>query len=172
MAGTKVDATLLQAAGKPCWWLPERSERLMPLAKSALTGVLLLASAACGADRARADAALAVGQPADVARQGFAAGWAVDYPSTAAAETEALARCRGFRDAPQAARDLCKIAVTFGNTCLAVALDPEPGTTGVGWGVHKDRDWAEDMAMERCADASGPKRRDACRVAIVRCDGR
>jgi hypothetical protein len=144
----------------------------MPLAKSVLTSVLLLASAICGADRARADAALAVGKPADVARQGLAVGWAVGYPSAAAAETEALARCRGFRDAPQATRDLCKIAVTFGNTCLAVALDPEPGTTGVGWGVHKDRDWAEDMAMEKCAEASAPTRRDACRVAIVRCDRR
>jgi hypothetical protein len=144
----------------------------MPLAKSALTGALFLASATCAADWARADAALAVGQPSDVGKQGLAVGWAVDYPSAAAAEAEALARCRAFHDAPQATRDLCKVAVSFGNTCLAVALDPEPGTTGVGWGVHRDRDWAEDLAMEKCAETSVPKRRDACRIAVTRCDGR
>jgi hypothetical protein len=144
----------------------------MDMRRLALAGALLFVIALQDADAVRADAALAVGQPADVAKQGLAVGWAVDYPSTAAAEAEALARCRGFRDAPQATRDLCKIAVSFGNTCLAVALDPEPGTTGAGWGVHRDRDWAEDLAMEKCAETSVPKRRDACRIAVTRCDGR
>jgi hypothetical protein len=131
-----------------------------------------LAGAIPGATGARADAALAVGQPADVGKQGIAVGWAVDYGSKAAAEAEALARCRAFRDAPQATRDLCRVVETFKDTCLAVALDPESGTAGVGWGVHENRDWAEDAAMERCAEASAPKRRDACRVALARCDGR
>lgn len=144
----------------------------MPLARSVLRAAIFLAGAACGADWAYADAALAVGQPADVAKQGVAVGWAVDYANAAAAEKEALERCRGFAGAPQATRELCRTAVTFGNTCLAVALDPEPGTTGIGWGVHKDRDRAEDIAMEKCAETSALKRRDACRVALVRCDGR
>jgi hypothetical protein len=138
----------------------------------ALIGALMLAGALGGADRVRAEAALAVGRPADVARQGLAIGWAVDYASIEAAEKEALARCRSFRDAPQATRDQCRVVEVFGNMCLAVALDPEPGTTGVGWGVHKNRDWAEDAALERCAEASAPKRRESCRIALVRCDGR
>jgi hypothetical protein len=145
----------------------------MPTGRLALsTAVLLLAGALHGADWARADAALAVGQPADVARQGLAVGWAVDYASKEAAEKEALARCRGSGTASQAARDLCRIVATFSDTCLAVASDPEAGTAGVGWGVHKDRGWAEDAAMEKCAEASTPKRRESCRVAIARCDGR
>jgi hypothetical protein len=139
-------------------------------ARLALT--LVLAGTLNGPDLARADAALAVGQPADVAKQGLAVGWAVDYAGTKAAGKEALVRCRGFPDAPQATRDLCKVVEVFGNACLAVALDPEPGTTGVGWGVHRNRDWAEDAAMEKCAETSAPKRRVSCRVVLIRCDGR
>jgi hypothetical protein len=138
----------------------------------ALTLPLLLTAAPGAADPVHAEAALAVGQPADVAKQGVALGWAVDYPSKAAAEAEALARCRGSKDAPQGTRDLCRIVESVRNTCLAVALDPDRGTTGVGWGVHKDREWAEDAALDKCAEASGPRRRASCQVALVRCDGR
>ena len=144
----------------------------MIAARLALTGALLIAGAVQGADGARADAALAVSQIGDVAKQGVAIGWAVDYGSKEAAQTEALARCRAFPDAPQATREACRIVETFGDRCLAVALDPAAGTAGVGWGVHKNRDWAEEEAMERCAEASTPKRREACRVALIRCDGR
>ncbi|MFZ1102815.1 MAG: DUF4189 domain-containing protein [Hyphomicrobiaceae bacterium] len=121
---------------------------------------------------AHAEAALAVGQPTDVARQGVSMGWAVDYPDKAAAEAEALARCRSFKDAPQGVRDLCRIVESVRDTCLAVALDPDRGTTGVGWGVHKNREWAEDAAIDKCAEASAPKRRASCEVSLVRCDGR
>jgi|KBSSwiStaDraftv2_1062776.scaffolds.fasta_scaffold04608_3 hypothetical protein len=138
----------------------------------ALTAALLLAGVLHGPDAARADAALAVGRPADVARQGLAVGWAVDHAGRDAAEKEALARCRAFADAPQAAREACRIVETFSDRCFAVAFDPEPGTTGVGWDVHRNREWAEESAVERCAEASAPKRRPSCRVALVRCDGR
>jgi len=141
-------------------------------ARLALTGALLLAGTLAGTDRARADAALAVSQIGDVAKQGVAIGWAVDYASKEAAQTEALARCRAFPDAPNATREACRIVETFADRCLAVALDAAPGTAGVGWGVHKNRDWAEEEAMERCAEASAPKRRESCRVALIRCDGR
>jgi hypothetical protein len=143
---------------------PLRLALTLPL----LLGVALLRAA----DAAHAEAALAVGQPADVARQGVAMGWAVDYPNKAAAEAEALARCRGFKDATQGIRDLCRIVESIRDTCLAVALDPDRGTTGIGWGVHKNREWAEDEAMDKCAEASRPKRRASCQVALVRCDGR
>jgi uncharacterized protein DUF4189 len=148
----------------------------MPLAtrptRLALTGALLLGCALQHTDTANADAALAVGRPADVARQGIAVGWAVDHPSREAAEKEALARCRAFADAPQAAREACRIVAAFSDRCLAVALEPEPGTTGIGWDVHRNRDWAEETAMERCAETSAAKRRPSCRVALIRCDGR
>ena len=140
--------------------------------RPALTAALLLVGALQDAGGARADAALAVGRPADVARQGLAVGWAVDHAGREAAEKEALARCRAFADAPQVAREACRIVETFRDRCLAVALDPEPGTTGVGWDVHRNREWAEESALERCAETSAPKRRPSCRVALVRCDGR
>src|SRR5262245_31970749 len=147
-------------------------EEAMIPARLALTGALLFAGAFQGADWARADAALAVSHIGDVGKQGIALGWAVDYGSKEAAEKEALARCRAFPDAPQTTREACRIVETFRDRCLAVALDPEPGTTGVGWGMHKNRDWAEEEAMERCAETSTPKRRQSCRAALVRCDGR
>jgi uncharacterized protein DUF4189 len=141
-------------------------------ARPILTGALLLASALQGADWGRADAALAVSQIGDVAKQGVAIGWAVDYGSKEAAKTEALARCRAFPDAPQATREACRIVETFSDRCLVVAIDSAPGTTGVGWGVHRNRDWAEEEAMEMCVEASTSKRRESCRVALSRCDGR
>lgn len=137
-----------------------------------LTGAFLLAGTVLGAPVARADAALAVSHVGDVARQGLAMGWSVDYASKEAAEKEALARCRAFADAPQATREACRVVESFRDRCLAVALDPEPGTAGVGWDVHKSRDWAEEEAMEKCAESSSPKRRTSCRVALIRCDGR
>lgn len=137
-----------------------------------LAGALALAAGLVAAGAARADAALAVGQPADVAKQGVAVGWAVDYLVRTEAEKEALARCRTFKDAVAAAREACRIVETFRDTCLAVALDPERGTTGIGWGVHKNADWAEDAAMEKCESTSAPARRASCRVALTRCDGR
>lgn len=144
----------------------------MTTARLALAGVLLLAAGLHGLDRAGADGALAVSQIGDIAKQGVAIGWAVDHGSKQAAQTEAMARCRAFPDAPQATREACRIVETFTDRCLAVALDAAAGTTGVGWGVQKNRDWAEEEAMERCAEASAPKRRESCRVALIRCDGR
>jgi hypothetical protein len=68
----------------------------------ALTAALLLAGVLHGPDAARADAALAVGRPADVARQGLAVGWAVDHAGRDAAEKEALAPKR---------RPSCRVAL-------------------------------------------------------------
>jgi hypothetical protein len=134
--------------------------------------IISLAAVLRGTPGAHADAALAVGRPADVAKQGIAIGWAVNQAGREAAEKEALARCRGFADAPQATRELCRVVESFAGTCLAVALDPDRGTTGVGWALHKNRDWAEDAAMEKCAAAATPQRRASCRVSLTRCDGR
>lgn len=130
------------------------------------------ALAAIGSSRVRAEAALAIGLPGDVAKQGLAMGWALNYPTRQAAQAEALKRCRNFQDAPQSTKDLCKIIESFRQRCLSVALDPENGTTGLGWAVAKDQKQAEDMAMDRCADTSEKKRRDFCRVTLTRCDGR
>ncbi len=132
----------------------------------ALNGVLQ------GFPRAHADSALAVGQPTDIAKQGLAMGWAFNYSSKETAQAEALKRCRGYRDAPQATRDLCKIVESFKDSCMAIALDPDFGTTGLGWNVQKNQEWAEDAAMDKCRETSEPKRKNFCRVTVTRCDGK
>jgi hypothetical protein len=137
-----------------------------------LAGTLLLAAAMEGAGRAAAEGALAVGLPADVAKAGLAVGWAVNHASREAAQSEALRRCREAREPPQATRDLCRIVESFDDECVAVALDPDAGTTGVGWAVAKTKDAAEASALEDCRQDSDGKRRAACRIALARCDGR
>ncbi|MBX9591009.1 MAG: DUF4189 domain-containing protein [Hyphomonadaceae bacterium] len=117
-----------------------------------------------------ADAALAVGLPGDVAKQGVAMGYALNYASKQEAQAEALKRCREFRDAPQATRDLCKIVENFRDRCVAIALDPDAGTTGLGWAVAKKQEQAEELAMDKCVDTAGKQRRDFCRITFTRCD--
>ena len=149
-----------------------RRHRSIALSCIGLAGLTACGIAAMGSSRLRAEAALAVGLPGDVAKQGLAMGWALNYPTKEAAQAEALKRCRNFQDAPQSTKDLCKIAESFRHRCLAVALDPENGTTGLGWAVSKDQKQAEDRAIDSCADSSEKKRRDFCRVTVTRCDGR
>ncbi len=133
---------------------------------------LLLACAAAPPGTARADAALAVGLPEDVGRLGLAMGWAFNYPTKQRAQAEALRRCRAYQDAPQSTKDLCRIVESFRRSCLAVAWDPENGTTGVGWAVDKSQKEAEDLAMDACMETSDKKRREFCRISVTRCDGR
>jgi hypothetical protein len=133
---------------------------------------LLLSSALSRPDAARADGALAVGLPGDVGRQGLAMGWAFNYPTKERAQAEALKRCRGYQDAPQSTKDLCRIVESFRRSCLAVAWDPENGTTGVGWAVDRHQKEAEDLAMDGCMETSDKKRREFCRVSVTRCDGK
>lgn len=139
---------------------------------SVLFAVVVLAGAVLGSDTGSADAALAVGLPTDVAKQGLAMGYALNYPTKETAQAEALKRCREFKDAPEATRSLCKIVENFRDRCVAVALDPDSGTTGLGWAVAKKQELAEEIAMEKCVDTAGRKRRDFCRITLTRCDKR
>jgi len=144
----------------------------MRLGKFLLAGALLLTGAAPQADRVRAEAALAVGLPADVAKQGLAIGWAINHPTQKAAQAEALRRCRELKEPPQATRDLCRIVESFDDRCVAVAVDSDAGTTGVGWAVADSQGAAEGAAMDDCMESAGQKRRNSCRITLARCDGR
>ena len=117
-----------------------------------------------------ADGALAVGMPADVAKQAIAIGHAVNYASKAEAEAIALEACRGTQGAPQSTRDLCKVISSFRGECLSVAIDPEEGTPGVGWSVAPTRSAAQNDALARCRYTAGDRWR-YCQVAVTRCDG-
>jgi len=129
----------------------------------ALTAVLLapLPAAAHGA--------LAICLPDDVAKKGVAIGYSYGYGRPEDAEVRAMQECRGFVDAPPETRELCKIVDRFSNECVVIALDPEPGTPGVGWAVG-GRTGATELALKRCVETAGEARKGNCKVVDVKCD--
>ncbi len=122
---------------------------------------------------AAADGALAVALPPDVAKSGFSYGYANDKADADAASTRALDLCRTTKDASNDAklRGLCKVIQNYSNQCVAVAMDPEAGTPGVGWSIADDKPAAERQALNRCMDTAGAGRRAACVISHSDCDG-
>jgi hypothetical protein len=118
---------------------------------------------------AAADGAIAIALPPDVVKQGFAYGFATDYADVNHAEAEALSKCRDTTIA--GVRPLCAVIKDFKNQCVAVAMDPQAGTPGVGWGVGADLHGAEAQALTGCEQTAGPGRRAACVVDHSACDG-
>jgi hypothetical protein len=116
-----------------------------------------------------ADGALAVALPPDVVKQGFAYGYVTDYPDADQADAQALKKCRDTTIA--GVRPLCTVIQDFKSQCVAVAMDPQAGTPGVGWSVAPDLHTAEAQALSKCEDTAGPGRRAACAVDHSSCDG-
>ena len=121
---------------------------------------------------APADGALAVGEPRDVAAEGYAYGFALDQGTAEEASTQALRDCKtptpGIDPRAQA---LCTVVQAFKNQCFAVAMDPKDATPGVGWAVEGDKAAAERAALARCVATAGDDRRDACEITHSGCDG-
>lgn len=134
---------------------------------AALVCVLALQS-----ERAAADGALAVGLPEDVAKTGFAFGWATNRSSGAEARQAALDFCSRAKDASPAARKLCRVFGTFKGQCVAVAMDPKDGTPGVGWAMSTEKSWAEAEALDACRETAGSNRQGECKLSASACDGR
>jgi Domain of unknown function (DUF4189) len=134
-------------------------------------GLVLVAMTMSLGSAARADGALAIGLPSDVAKQGFASGYSYDAENMDAARKTALDYCH---KAPtnERARSLCSIVETFTRRCVAVAMDPKAGTPGVGWSVAENKLTAESEALARCAATAGEGRREACKVSNSNCDAR
>ncbi len=123
-------------------------------------------------DSAAADGALAVGQPSDVAADGFAYGFALDQATPEQASANALRDCKSESPGVDPrAQALCAVVRTFKNQCFAVAMDPEEATPGVGWAIERDKDSAARGALARCVETAGEGRRDACEVTHSGCDG-
>jgi hypothetical protein len=116
-----------------------------------------------------ADGALAIALPPDVVKQGFAYGYVTDYPDADKADAQAMKKCRDTTIA--GVRPLCTVIQDFKNQCVAVAMDPQAGTPGVGWSVAPDLHAAEAQALSKCEDTAGPGRRAACAVDHSSCDG-
>jgi hypothetical protein len=123
---------------------------------------LALAAAALLPDPAKAAGALAVALPQDVVADGFSYGTAYNYGSESEARTRALERCRATKSDMR--RALCTVVASFRNQCIAVAMDPDDGTPGVGWSIADTLEDAKRYAMEKCTATAGDDRRDKCRV--------
>jgi hypothetical protein len=137
----------------------------------------LLFSVLCGSamspNEAIAAGALAVGLPEDVVKGGFTYGYTTGKSDTSEAREAALKACRTTKDATKNAhlRSLCKVIQVYNNQCVAVAMDPAPGTPGVGWGVADDLRSAEKQALSGCEATAGRGRAAACIVDHSACDG-
>jgi hypothetical protein len=145
-----------------------RSWKQRNAAFAVLVSALVAGGAMCP-KAAVADGAIAVAQPPDVAKQGFAYGYITDSADANHADVDALAKCRETTIAP--IRPLCAVARDFKSQCVAVAMDPAPGTPGVGWAVADDLHAAEAQALSKCEETAGPGRRAACQVDHSSCDG-
>jgi hypothetical protein len=139
--------------------------------KKFLTAAALLAACA-SSNPVFAAGAVAVAEPADVAKDGYAIGISYNYKTTAEAEERALRECQSTEDAPAETRKLCKIVRTFENQCAASALDPKAGTPGAGWAVAESLAIARRDALQRCEDTAGRDRRGECRTSAEGCDGK
>jgi Domain of unknown function (DUF4189) len=118
-----------------------------------------------GSSPSRADSALAIGLPADVAGFGFAVGQSLNESSFAEARRKAVEGCYKSPGASEAAKKLCKVIATFRDQCFAVAIDPKAGTPGVGWAIAETRDLADQAAIEQCRGTAGASRRDYCAIS-------
>ena len=145
---------------------------IRPNAQRALLAAAMLVGLSAWAEFAVADGALAVGEPADVAAEGFAYGHALNQPTAEKAGADALSDCR--KETPGVdprAQALCKVVQAFKNQCFAVAMDPQDATPGVGWAVADDKEAASRAALAKCVATAGDDRRDACEVTHSGCDG-
>lgn len=143
------------------------ANRFIP-ALSAATVVLALA---VSAGPGWSMGSIAVGLPSDVAAGGFALGVAYNYGSAAEADAQSMNQCHSFMDAPESTRNLCRVNQNFHNQCFAVAMDPEPGTYGVGFRVANTQYQADTDAMNDCIRTSTKDRSTYCKVTYRICDG-
>jgi len=139
----------------------------MPMIAAAFFGAILWSNPGVAAG------ALAVGLPPDVVKGGFTYGYSTSYADVNQAEAHALDSCRTTKDASTNAtlRSFCKVIQDFTNQCVAVAMDPQAGTPGVGWSIAGDLHTAEAQALSKCEATAGPGRRAACVVDHSKCDG-
>ncbi len=137
-----------------------------------LKAAALLGLCLATASPALSAGALAVAEPADIVKDGYAAGISYQKKTAAEADDTAVRECESVESAPLSTRKLCKVVRSFENQCAAVALDPEAGTPGAGWGVANSLADARREALVRCEATAGEKRKGECRVTAEGCDGK
>src|ERR1700730_14872108 len=123
--------------------------------------------------RGMAAGAVAVGEPADISKDGVAIYTFVNADSADAAKKKALEGCKGLEHASATSKALCKVVATFENQCVAESLDPQSGTPGFGWAMARNSSAAREQAISNCRDTAGPTRQSFCVVEAraLWCDG-
>jgi hypothetical protein len=136
-------------------------------------GAMALAMCLLPNARCMAAGAVAVGQPADIAKDGVAIFTQVNEASADMAKRKAMEGCKGLPNASGTSKSLCKVMATFKNQCVAQALDPQSGTPGFGWAMAGNSREAREQALSNCRDTAGSGRQDACVVDShnLWCDG-
>jgi hypothetical protein len=131
--------------------------------------IVLFVAAVLYPNSGRAEGALAIGQPPNIVKDGYAFGIASNYSTKEEATSNALELCRNTKS--QGSRVLCKVIRSFKNECAAVAMDPKDGTPGAGWAVEATQEKAEENALAECRATAGPSRRQFCVIASKKgCD--
>jgi hypothetical protein len=118
-----------------------------------------------------ADGAVAIGVPSSVAKEGVAQGYSIRAKTPEDARRVAMGYCGDAAKSSKTAAGLCKVVTVFQDLCVALALDPKPGTPGYGWGLGADKAAAEKAALTMCFDTAGADRRQYCRSTASDCDG-
>ncbi len=130
---------------------------------------LAVAAVSMASAPAFAAGAVAVGKPANVAKNGVAVGLNGDWDTKSQARTDAVTQCKAA-DVKSSTRALCKVVSTFSNQCAAIAMDPQGGTSGFGWAVANSTWEAKQQALASCRSSAGD-RAGNCKVITTSCDG-
>ncbi len=137
---------------------------------TAAAAVVVLALGASLPRPAEALSAFAAGIPDNVAAQGAAFGEGHNYSTRADAEARALKECRAAPGSPASTIALCKIIAYFDHQCVAVAMDPQANTPGLGWAIGADAAAANNQALANCRQTAGADRVGYCVVTLTECD--
>jgi len=132
-------------------------------------GPAILATVFAQTHLSLAAGAIAVGQPADVAKRGVSMGFSTNRDTIDEAKVRSMILCQN--SGSQVSSILCRVVATFENKCVAVAIDPQARTPGFGWAVADTELESKDNALTRCRATAGPTRRDACQITDSYCDG-
>jgi len=113
--------------------------------------------------------AIAIGQPADVAKRGISMGFSTNRDTMDEAKARSMILCKDSGTVVSSA--LCSVVATFQDKCVAVAIDPQVGTPGFGWAVADSEGAANNQALSKCRSTAGSTRQDECKITDSYCDG-
>jgi hypothetical protein len=125
--------------------------------------IALFAFAVLYPNSGSAEGALAIGQPPNIVKDGYAFGISWNYSTKEEANSNALERCRATKS--EGSRKLCKVIRSFTHECAAVAMDPKDGTPGAGWAIEATQEKAEENALAECRATAGPGRGQFCVIS-------